>query len=237
MNLLLLEESQFLNENRASLSARQAKHLLDILKLKQGDKVQLGKVNEKIGSGVITHLHNDSGEIEILSLCQRSEEPLPLDILLGLPRPQMIKRILQTVSTMGVRNLHFIQSSRVEKSFWQSPVLSDDAIRHQLILGAEQGKVTYLPTIHFHKRFRPFMEDHLDEFTRNAKRLIAHPGDYPVCGQADATKKHVLAIGPEGGFLSKEVVSFIERGFEPVQLGARILKVETAIPVLIAKLF
>jgi RsmE family RNA methyltransferase len=46
-----------------------------------------------------------------------------------------------------------------------------------------------------------------------------------------------LAIGPEGGFISYEVEKLAEAGFEPVHLGVRILRVETAVAVLIGRLF
>lgn len=237
MNLLLLENSQFVTETRVKLLPRQATHLSKVLKSSIGDTLQIGRLNGKIGRGEVISLDIEDGEIEVLSLDRQPEPQLPLDIILGLPRPQMIKRILQTISTMGVRHLHFIQSSRVEKSFWQSPVLFDNAIQHQLILGAEQAKVTQIPKVTFHKRFRPFIEDELDTLTAGAKKLISHPGDYPSCYKVEPSAKHILAIGPEGGFIEKEVESFLIHGFNPVQLGERILKVETAIPVLIAKLF
>jgi RsmE family RNA methyltransferase len=39
----------------------------------------------------------------------------------------------------------------------------------------------------------------------------------------------VLAIGPEGGWIEREVETFIARGFTPVSIGAPILRVEAAV--------
>ena len=46
-----------------------------------------------------------------------------------------------------------------------------------------------------------------------------------------------LAVGPEGGFIDYEIGKLCEAGFQPVTLGSRILRVETAIPVILGRLF
>jgi RsmE family RNA methyltransferase len=46
-----------------------------------------------------------------------------------------------------------------------------------------------------------------------------------------------LAIGPEGGFIPYEMEKLVACGFAPVQIGERILTVETAVPALVARLF
>ena len=68
-------------------------------------------------------------------------------------------------------------------------------------------------------------------------KLVSHPGDYPECPRNSGTRSLTLAIGPEGGWIPYEVGLLQEAGFQPVQLGPRILRVETAVPALIARLF
>ena len=175
--------------------------------------------------------------LEISTLNTPPPAPLPLTLILALPRPRMLQRSLQTIATMGVEKLYLIQTSRVEKSFWQTPLLSTENVHEQLILGLEQGKATHLPEVHLFQRFRPFVEDHLATLCTGKKKFIAHPSshyDFPQKQNQDST---VLAVGPEGGFIDKEVGAFLGEGFTPIQLGQRILRVETAIPVLLAKLY
>lgn len=236
MNLLLIEDFQFTSESSAIANLRQSEHIQKILKLSVGDKISLGRINGLMGYGVIQCLDTNV-VIEDIVLDKTPPPQLNLTVILGMPRPQMLKRILQTLATMGVKKICFIQSSRVEKSFWQSPSATDEAIHNQLILGLEQGVATQLPVVEKHLRFRPFIEDQLKELTQDTKKIIAHPysSEAPIAHHESAPLS--LAIGPEGGFIQKEVEQFEAYGFTSIHLGRRILKVETAVPVLLAKLY
>jgi hypothetical protein len=62
--------------------------------------------------------------------CARNRpRPLPLTVVLALPRPKMLRRILRALAEVGVKELHLINSYRVEKSYWQSPLLAPTALR------------------------------------------------------------------------------------------------------------
>jgi RsmE family RNA methyltransferase len=86
------------------------------------------------------------------------------------------------------------------------------------------------------KRFKPFVEDQLSELAHGSLGLVGHPGDYPSCPRA-VEQAVTLAIGPEGGWIPYEVEKLQAAGLQPVQLGARILRVETAVTALLARLF
>lgn len=46
-----------------------------------------------------------------------------------------------------------------------------------------------------------------------------------------------LAIGPEGGWIPYEVELLAKAGLTPVQLGDRILRVETAVTAMLSRIF
>ena len=179
---------------------------------------------------------NDDSIFLDIDLQQAPPAPLPLTLVLGLPRPKMMRRILQTIATLGVKQLHLINSYRVEKSYWQTPYLEADTIRDQLILGLEQGCDTRLPEVHLHKRFKPFVEDELPAIIADTRALVAHPYTKIACPcQIDYSL--TLAVGPEGGFIPYEINLLEACGFEAVHVGERIMRVETAIPYLLGRLF
>ena len=237
MNLLLLEPADFIAGDRVRLSGRRLTHMQDVHRVQSGDSLRVGLVGGMMGTGTVTELSATFAELEV-SLSLAPPPKLPLTLLVALPRPKMLKRILQTVATMGVARLIFVNSYRVEKSFWQTPFLTPEAIRHELLLGLEQARDTVLPEVMIEKRFKPFVEDRLPALIANTHNLLAHPGDYPPCPQALAHHQAItLAIGPEGGWIEYEVQKLQEAGFDPVSLGARILRVETAVTALIARLY
>lgn len=234
MNLLLLEDGDFIAADRVLLSGRRLKHLQEVHRAAVGDSLRVGRLNGLMGSAQLLRLDAEQAELSV-QLDQPPPEKLPITLLLALPRPKMLRRVLQTISTMGVPRLILLNSYRVEKSFWQTPFLEPAAIREQLILGLEQARDTVLPEVIIEKRFKPFVEDQLPGIAADTLGLVGHPGDYPACPRA-VEQPLTLAIGPEGGWIPYEVEKFAEAGLQPVQLGERILRVETAVAALLARL-
>ncbi|MBB6340266.1 RsmE family RNA methyltransferase [Pseudomonas fluvialis] len=235
MNLLLLEDGDFVAPDRVRLQGRRLQHLREVHRAECGDSLRVGRLGGLMGRGVLFSLNAEQAELQI-SLDTPPPAKLPLTLLLAVPRPKMLKRVLQTVSAMGVARLVLLNSYRVEKSFWQTPFLEPAAIREQLILGLEQARDTVLPEVTLEKRFKPFVEDRLPALADGSLGLTGHPGEYPACPRA-VEGPVTLAIGPEGGWIPYEVELLRLAGLQPVQLGERILRVETAVPALLARLF
>ncbi|MBB2493820.1 16S rRNA (uracil(1498)-N(3))-methyltransferase [Aquipseudomonas ullengensis] len=235
MNLLLLEDADFVAADRVVLQGRRLKHLHEVHRAEAGDSLRVGRLGGLMGSGTLEVLGAEQAEISV-HFDQPPPAKLPLTLLLALPRPKMLRRVLQTVSAMGVPRLILLNSYRVEKSFWQTPFLDPGAVREQLILGLEQSRDTVLPEVVIEKRFKPFVEDRLPALAAGSLGLVGHPGDFPACPRA-VEQAVTLAIGPEGGWIPYEVEKLQEAGLNPVQLGERILRVETAVTALLARLF
>ncbi|NWL80803.1 16S rRNA (uracil(1498)-N(3))-methyltransferase [Pseudomonas taiwanensis] len=235
MNLLLLEDADFIAADRARLEGRRLKHLHEVHRAEAGDSLRVGRLGGQMGQGRLLNLEASCAELEV-SFDQPPPAKLPITLLLALPRPKMLRRVFQTVAAMGVPRLVLLNSYRVEKSFWQTPFLDPAAIREQLILGLEQARDTVLPEVVIEKRFKPFVEDRLPQLTAGTLGLVGHPGDHPPCPRA-VNEPITLAIGPEGGWIPYEVEKLHEAGLQPVQLGERILRVETAVTALLARLF
>ncbi|NBB13052.1 16S rRNA (uracil(1498)-N(3))-methyltransferase [Pseudomonas sp. SLFW] len=235
MNLLLLEEADFISADRVVLRDRRLTHMLEVHRSEVGDSLRVGRVGGLLGSAQLLRLEPREAELSV-SFDREPPAKLPLTLVLALPRPKMLRRVFQTVATMGVPKVILVNSYRVEKSFWQTPFLEPGAIREQLILGLEQARDSVLPEIIIEKRFKPFVEDRLPAIVEGTLGLVGHPGDYPACPRA-VNEPVTLAIGPEGGWIPYEVDLLRESGLNPVQLGDRILRVETAVTALLARLF
>lgn len=234
MNLVLLFENDFVSDGVARLTGRRAEHIARVHRAGERDTLIVGAANGRIGSGTITGMTADTVEMRV-ALTSDPPPPLPLTLILALPRPKVLNRVIASATSLGVKDIHLINSWRVEKSYWKSPKLTDENLREQSIAGLEQARDTVFPRITLHRFFRQFVEEQAESLPRHALRLVAHPLAEAECPR-NVNASVVLAIGPEGGFIAEEIASFERAGFQPVTVGGRILRVETAVAALIARL-
>ncbi|WP_193166028.1 16S rRNA (uracil(1498)-N(3))-methyltransferase [Microbulbifer hainanensis] len=235
MNLIILEPGDFVAPGRVRLSGRRQQHIQQVHRAAIGDTLRVGLLDGDIGSGQISDLSESGIELQV-EFQSAPPAALPLTLILALPRPKMLKRVIQHATALGVKKLYLINAYRVEKSYWQTPWLAEDKLREQCLLGLEQAVDTRMPQIELRKRFKPFVEDELPEVAANSLKLVAHPVTEAPC-PVDLPEPATLAIGPEGGFIPYEVEKLQEQGFAAVHLGPRILRVETALPVLLSRLY
>ena len=235
MNLILLFKADYIDTHRVRLKDRRMTHIKKVHRARPGDLLTVGQVNGKMGTGRV--LETAPGYVE-MSVCLDNvpPEPLPLTLVLALPRPKMLRRIFQTVASLGVKDIYLINTWRVEKAFWSSALLESDSIEKELILGLEQARDTLMPKVHVRRLFKPFVTEELPEIIRGKMALTAHPGPWDACPR-NIARHCVLAMGPEGGFIGQEVDSLVDIGFKTVNLGDRILRLETAVPYIISRLY
>ncbi|MCY4125035.1 MAG: 16S rRNA (uracil(1498)-N(3))-methyltransferase, partial [Pseudomonas sp.] len=139
MNLLLLEEADFIAADRVVLADRRFVHMQDVHGVAVGDTLRVGRINGLMGLATVQRLERHEAELHV-SFDQAPPAKLPLTLVLAVPRPKMLRRLFQTVATLGVPRLILLNSYKVEKSFWQTPFLQRDVIRENLILGLEQAR-------------------------------------------------------------------------------------------------
>ena len=235
MNLILIFPEDFIHDDHVQLSGRRFQHLISTIRPKLGDQLEVGLVNEEMGIGQVLSLASDHITLRV-QLQKKPPAPLPVRLILALPRPKVLHRVLSTCSTLGIKEIVLINSYRVDKSYWSTPLLQNERIAQSLTLGLEQAKDTIMPVVTLEKRFKPFVEDKLPSLITSSQGLVGHP--YATTSCPDKPPEHVtLAVGPEGGFIPWEIDKLVDTGFQDITLGERILKVETAVTVLITKLF
>lgn len=234
MNLLLLHPEQRLEGDLWRLTPRQNEHVRGVLKLAEGDHCRAGLLNQGTGLGRIESFKNN----EIVIFFKVNSDPiapLPLNLLLALPRPKMLKRLLVDAVSLGIKRIVLINSWKVDKSYWRTPTLKAGLLREKMLLGLEQAGDPVLPELRLAPRFRPFVEDDLEDWAGPGERLLAHPGGYPELPRGLAGPA-TLAIGPEGGWTPFEIEQLEGHGFQCHRFGSRVLRVETALPALIGGL-
>jgi 16S rRNA (uracil1498-N3)-methyltransferase len=233
VNLLLIEAHEKLGDGSARVEGRKARHLEEVLGKGEGASLKVGELGGLLGEGVIERVEAEGGVWVRYAVSEPPPPASPVTLVLALPRPPMLRRILLHATTLGVKRIVLLHTARVEKSFWGSHVLRDAAMGEPLRLGLEQARDTVLPTVELRRRFRPFVEDELRGW--GGRKLVAHPeaGARAATWSAEGT---TVVVGPEGGLVPFEVELLREAGCETVSLGARILRVETAVVALLGRL-
>jgi len=228
VNLVLLEPAELRPDGTARLDGRRAAHAREVLRAAPGDRIQAGLVGGRMGEAEVLAIGD--GELVLRPALDRDPPaPSPVALLLALPRPKILRRVLQASAAMGVKRVALVGSWRVEKSYFGSPFLAPEALRAELLLGLEQGRDTVLPEVTVHRFFKPFVEDVLDDAFPAPARLLAHPGAAPLEAIPAAGGRATLAVGPEGGWTAYEADRLRERGFAPFTLGPRALRVDAAV--------
>ena len=226
MNIILLAPEDWLDENTVCLDGRRHAHIRGVLRAGMGDALRVGLLGGLRGCGTVIKLSDEHTHLQVKLV----DPPLPrhpCGLILALPRPKMLRRVFRTAAEMGVAHLYLINSVRVEKSYWQSPLLQPDRVDAALTAGLERAGDTVLPQVHLHPRFKPFIEDQLPGLIGSSACWIAHPGA-PEALETQSGEGLII-LGPEGGFVSYEVDLAQSMGAQPVRLSNRILSVDTAV--------
>ena len=234
MNLLLLTPDQISDGQATLTDPRRLKHIAEHLKLTTGDRIKVGVKDGFKGSAQVLHLTEQQIVLADLQLTEPPPPKLPVTLIVALPRPKVLRRLIMDAVTLGVEHIILLHSYRVEKSYWQTPFLQE--LDHYTLLGLEQAGDTVWPTISLKKRFRPFVEDELPLLCANRLGLVAHPysdAKMPFAIQHSCT----IVIGPEGGFIPYEIDLLVKNGCQAMSLGNRIIRTETVIPYVLGRLF
>ncbi len=252
----LSPESYFYNlncillpKNATSISdPDQITHIKEVLKSQVGDSLTIAEIGGNIGKATITHINDNEVLLTDVTLDKKPPAKLDLTVVLALPRPKVLRRLIMDMTSLGVNKLIIVNSYRSQKSYWQSPLLN--RIDEFVFEGLQQAIDTVPMVVEFKKRFKPFVEDEFPALLVDKKgdgeqsnAVIAHPyasqswKTYLDEAKCKISNNHnmpkVLCIGAEGGWINYEVDLLCQHGCTSVSLGERILRTETVVSVLL----
>jgi RsmE family RNA methyltransferase len=199
-----------------------------VLGVEVGSTVRAGLLGGAVGTAEVIADDGSAYTLRV-SLVDPPSRPLDVELLLAVPRPKVITRTIEIVASFAVKRIDLTNSWRVDKSYLKSPRLDPGALALAARFGAEQGATTYLPPITLHERLMAVLDERFPSPDPSVCRLVLHPNAPPIETVVTAKQPTVLAIGPEGGWIERELETFVQRGFKPVSLGTPILRVEAAV--------
>jgi 16S rRNA (uracil1498-N3)-methyltransferase len=285
VNLILFEAAELDGRGRLVLDDRRGHHVCRVLRASPGDRVRLGMVHGGLGIGEVIAIGGDRVELAV-TLTEGAPPRPSVDLILAVPRPKILPRVLQAASALGAGRIDLINAWRVDKSYLDAHYLEPAVLAHHARLGCEQGGSTWVPDVTVHRLLMPFVHElgarrraasggtpeanidatpdanidatpdanidtgptakidanidaKSDPGNDGALALIAHPRAAAPIETAvlpGSQRRVLLAVGPEGGWIEREIETFLELGFLAISSMDRVLRVETAVSALMAQI-
>ena len=244
MKCILLPAANFFDNSAYINEAKQVEHISQVLAAKVGDTLKIGQLKGNLGSAIIADITPERIELCEVKLTIAPPPKLNLTVVLALPRPKVLRRLMMDMTALGVRDIILINSYRTQKSYWQSPMLG--RLDEFVLEGLQQGVDTVAPRISLQKRFKPFVEDELAQLITN-RAIIAHPyaelsfSQYVQKQLENSEPPHssvlpsMVFIGAEGGWIDYEVELLARQGCQAVHIGPRILRTEAAVNAILGQ--
>ena len=120
MNIVLLEPDDVQSDLWSIRSKRQLQHLREHLDITVGQNLKVGVRN---GARYTTEIVSMNEQEVCIRPITEEVVPakLPVHLIVALPRPKVLRRLIMDSVTLGVERISLIHSYRVDKSYWQSP--------------------------------------------------------------------------------------------------------------------
>ena len=206
------------------LDEEESKHLIRVLRKKQGDALRLTNGRGQLFEAVVSEANPKKAVLKILSSEEVSEDNYYIHLAIAPTKsPDRMEWMVEKIAEIGFHELTLLETMNSERSF-----LKTDRLYKKLISACKQSLKYRVPTLNPTKKLKELL--HAKDF-EGFQKFIAYVDETHEHHLFDAAKprgKYLVLIGPEGDFDPKEIKEAFENGFHPVSLGKSRLRTETA---------
>ncbi len=216
----------------ATLAGAEAHHLLHVMRLHTGDHVTLFDGSGAEFAATIVKLSRATAELAVLSRAEIDRElPLPVTLAVALPKGDRQRWLVEKAVELGVTNLLPLETDR---GVAQPEPAALDRLRRTVIEACKQCGRNRLMQI-----LAPVPWSAYATTPHAGSRWVAHFGGESLAALSESflaspTTAVELAVGPEGGLTEPEMALAHGSNWRVVDLGTRVLRVETAAMLLAA---
>lgn len=216
-----------LAETEVSLTGEVLHHLAVVLRLTVGEEILLLDGLGTICKCRIAALQKKSGRATILERWQEADTAFPVHLLQALPKSDKMDLILQKGTELGIRQFSPLFSRRSVPKL--APARAEQRCQRWQRIVCEAARQSRRPRLPAVIAPRPLSEA-LAECGEELRLMLWEEGSRPLTEALPDTPPESLAllVGPEGGFTAEEAQLAVQAGFQPVHLGPRIMRSETA---------
>jgi len=224
-----------ISDDQVRISGTQLHHLINVLRLHEGDNVTIldgsGGIYEVVITSISSHPPVAIGKIKARQQAQPPQ--VKVTLFQGLPKASKMDMIIQKATELGVYQIVPILCQNTVPNLSREREQQRVARWRQIAVEAsKQSRRPFFPPICSVMRF----DVALEEFHADLKLIFVAPsadfvrfrGLKDVLKQNATAKEVAIFIGPEGDFTEDEVQRALSAGVMPVSLGSNILRTETA---------
>ncbi|MHB8302117.1 MAG: RsmE family RNA methyltransferase [Acidobacteriaceae bacterium] len=225
------------NDTSAVLLHKQAQHLARVLRAQPGQEFDI-VAGSSVRRGVVQTVHEDRVEFSLHENLEAAA-PLPLTVALSIVRFERMEWAIEKLTELGVARVIPLIAQRSEKHLVQAAEKRVERWRKIARESAQQSRRSDVPEIGVPIPL-PQCAAAVSESEDNVRLLLSEREramSLRDCMQKSfsdpeesrpSTKEIYAAVGPEGGWTDAEMNIFTEHRWQPVSLGPRILRAETA---------
>ncbi|GMQ28455.1 RsmE family RNA methyltransferase [Algoriphagus confluentis] len=215
---------EIITEPITYLSEDESKHLIKVLRKKQGDSIMLTDGNGKIFEAVINQANPKKTNLRILN--SKTIAPDPFYIHLGIAptkSPDRMEWMIEKITEIGFHELTLLETMNTERSY-----LKTDRLHKKVISACKQSIKFHTPSLHSITKFGELISSSSFSGYQKFIAFVDQEHQHHLLDLAKSGGKYLILIGPEGDFDPTEIHEAIKLGFQPVSLGKSRLRTETA---------
>ena len=203
-----------------------SRHVIQVLRMKKGDRLNLTDGKGNILTTVIEDDHKKHCQVKIERACFEKRTPRSVTIGISLLKnANRFEWFLEKATEIGVNEIIPLICERTEKEKFRH-----DRLQAILISAMLQSQQCWLPVLHEPIAYELLFRQ--EEVANTAQKFIGHCVAEEKANLSDLVNdslpSQIILIGPEGDFTREEIDLAFRHRFVPVALGATRLRAETA---------
>ncbi|OUT94097.1 MAG: hypothetical protein CBB92_13925 [Flammeovirgaceae bacterium TMED32] len=204
-----------------SLNEEESRHCLQVLRHQTGDQVHITNGKGLIAKVKIISTYRKECHFEIVSNDKITQKSFHQHLAIApTKQTERMEWFVEKACELGVDEISFIRTKNTERS-----KLKLDRLEKKTISALKQSKGGFKTIIHPLVSFDTFMQHTREDprYIATVQPELAHLTTYLI-----PQSRQIILIGPEGDFTSDELGKALEKGYQSVSLGEKILRTETA---------
>lgn len=209
--------------NTIELPEEESKHILRVLRMSEGDSIEVFDGKGNLFTGSIQKLSNKKISLNIEQTYSEQEDTPRLHIAIAPTKNiDRTEWFIEKAVEAGINKITLLYCQNSERK--QTKI---ERISKKAISALKQSKGLWLPEIIEVKSISDFVQTPMEEM-----KFVAHCYDDPekktLPEALKPTNNTLFLIGPEGDFTLEEVALLRSSGFTTIDLGKKRLRTETA---------